>query len=285
MVVQVATGRNPGDIDVIKSHQRLASPLPRLIDTVVTAAVHALFAIADLGVVSERSRFALEASCFGCNVEEHLAARFYVCLTPTRMPFSTERSWPEGLISMSIFRIARQEDHREFLSRSIHPAPPILLCGFGNNFEFYVAPQAPPRDCTWEEAVSAVFMVIFDSARKPVLLVKVKDHSWLNLPSARRDPDAQMRRSFDDLLSMCPNSTLYGLSLIGTRARVYSGDVGIGLLTPPPVEHANPNRVLPGSFLRDAWDVDILSGEGLVIMRDIVRTVIEQPAQNPVPAT
>ncbi|KAJ6558690.1 hypothetical protein B0H10DRAFT_2120619 [Mycena sp. CBHHK59/15] len=88
-----------------------------------------------------------------------------------------------------------------------------------------------------------------------------------------------MRARYDDLLYDCPLPLLYGLSVIGTNMRVYIGDAATMTLNPPRVE-TSPNRVLDRKYLEDAWNVDILSAEGFLKMKEIVNFIKTTPPVN-----
>jgi hypothetical protein len=120
-----------------------------------------------------------------------------------------------------------------------------------------------------------------DQNRQPVFLVEIKDDSHLASPSKRAAADQQMRSRYNDLLYDCPLPILYGLSAIGTKMRVYTGDTATMLLDPPKVATSpNPDRVLDRNYLADRWNVDILSAEGFAKMKEIVNFIKSQPLAN-----
>ncbi|KAJ7645019.1 hypothetical protein B0H17DRAFT_1022901 [Mycena rosella] len=93
-----------------------------------------------------------------------------------------------------------------------------------DGFDYFVAPQAPPRDDTTETVDFVVYLVVMDQRRQPVFLIEVKDDPHLTAPSKRAAADQQMRARYDDLLYNCPLPLLYGLSIMGTNMHVYIGD-------------------------------------------------------------
>jgi hypothetical protein len=62
---------------------------------------------------------------------------------------------------------------------------------------------------------------------KPVLLVEVKDDSWIERAELRYRADDQMRSRYALMLEACPFPRLRGLSLLGTSARVYCGGTSL----------------------------------------------------------
>lgn len=61
--------------------------------------------------------------------------------------------------------------------------------------------------------------------------------------------------------------------------RVYTGDAAAMTLDPPRVP-TSPDRVLDRTYLEDAWNVDILSAEGFVKMKQIVNFIKTTPLNN-----
>ncbi|KAF7372030.1 hypothetical protein MVEN_00061300 [Mycena venus] len=176
------------------------------------------------------------------------------------MPFDTDTAWPARLIT--IFEVSRATlgtlEHRYY-----GPYDKLLNYCF-DGFDYFVAPQAPPRDDTTETVDFVVYLVVMDQRRQPVFSHRA---------------DQQMRARYDDLLYNCPLPLLYGLSVIGTNMRVYIGDAATMTLNPPRVE-TSPNRVLDRKYLEDAWNVDILSAEGFVKMKEIVNFIKTTPPVN-----
>ncbi|KAK6981425.1 hypothetical protein R3P38DRAFT_3114171 [Favolaschia claudopus] len=181
------------------------------------------------------------------------------------MPFDTDADWPAPL--KTIFEVSRATlgtlEHRYY-----GPYDKLLNYCF-NGFDYFVAPQAPPRNDTTETVDFVVYLVVMDKRRQPVFLIEVKDDSHLEAPSKRVAADLQMRARFDDLLYKCPLPILHGLSVMGTTMRVYSGDAKAMTLDPPRVP-TSPDHVLDRNHLEGAWNVDILSARGFAKMKEIV---------------
>jgi hypothetical protein len=88
-----------------------------------------------------------------------------------------------------------------------------------------------------------------------------------------------MRARYDDLLYNCPLPKLYGLSVMGTNMRLYTGDAQKMTLDPPRVP-TSPNHVLDRTYLENAWNVDILSAEGFAKMKQIISYIKMTPLNN-----
>ena len=190
------------------------------------------------------------------------------------MPFSTDTAWPQGL--RSIFDICRQQ--REPLgNRYFGPYDKLLNYCFGDCFEYFVAPQSPPSDLTLRDTVG-FFLVVFDANRHPVLIAEIKDDSWVHKADLRYSADDRIRRRYDAMLGDCPLPRLWGLSLLGTSLRVYSGIVATETIEPDFVPRPSPSRVLPRHFLEGAWDIDILSPEGFNKLKEIITDVLAAAA-------
>lgn len=65
------------------------------------------------------------------------------------------------------------------------------------------------------------------------------------------------------MLGDCPIPRLWGLGLLGTKMRIYSGDKASFTVDPEYRSRPEPStRLLPPDFLRGEWNLDILSREG-----------------------
>ncbi|KAJ7888526.1 hypothetical protein B0H13DRAFT_1705862 [Mycena leptocephala] len=188
------------------------------------------------------------------------------------MPFTTDTAWPAAL--KTIFEVSRATpgslEHRYY-----GPYDKLLNYCF-DGFEYFVAPQAPPREDRTETIDFLVYLVVMNQRRQPVFLIEVQDDSHLAAPSKRAAADQRMRFRYDDLLYNCPIPILYGLSVIGTNMRVYTGDAATMTLNPPRVA-TSANRVLDRKYLQDAWKIDILSDEGFAKMKEIVTFIKTTP--------
>jgi hypothetical protein len=79
-----------------------------------------------------------------------------------------------------------------------------------------------------------------------------------------------MRQQYDVLLPECTLPRLWGLSLLGSSVRFYVGDVATGEVEPG---LSYPGLNLPRNFLEGAWGTDILSHDGFVKMKEMVRDI------------
>lgn len=191
------------------------------------------------------------------------------------MPFQSDDTWPAGLIT--IFNHARAK-RTTFEHRYYGPYDKLLKYCFGESFTFYVAPQNPPRDDSCD-AID-VFLVVFDSNDRPVLIAEVKDDSWIDKAELRYRADDQMRSRYALLLDECPLPRLWGLSLLGTSARVYCGDTTSFNVQPPAIVRSHESRILPKTFLAGEWAIEILTKEGFAKMKEIVTDILSHVADN-----
>jgi hypothetical protein len=173
---------------------------------------------------------------------------------------------------ITIFNHARAK-RTVFENHYYGPYDKLLNYCFGDSFNFYVAPQNPPRDDS-RDAIDSIFLVVFDSEDKPVLLVEVKDDSWLEKAELRYRADDQMRSKYALMLEECSLPRLWGLSLLGTSARAYCGDTTSFDVQPPAVVRSNELRVLPKTFLAGEWAIDILTQEEFAKMKEIVTDIL-----------
>ena len=178
---------------------------------------------------------------------------------PEVMPFQTDNAWPAGLLT--IFEHGRAK-HSTFENRYYGPYDKLLNYCFGSEFTFYVAPQNPPARDSRDTVDFIVFLVVFNSSDKPVLIVEVKDDSWAQKAELRYRADNQMRHWYGLMLDDCPTPRLWGLSVLGTYVRVYCDDKASYDVTPEAIPRPEPlSRVLSPSFLAGEWDLDLLSQE------------------------
>ena len=195
----------------------------------------------------------------------------------TAMPFQSDNAWPVGLIA--IFNHARAK-RTGFENRYYGPYDKLLNYCFGESFTFYVAPQNPPGDDRYDVVDVVVFLVVFDSNNKPVIIVEVKDDGWVEKAELRYRADEQMRNRFALMLDKCHLPRLWGLSLLGTSARVYYGDTTSLHIHPPAMKHPHESRVLPTTFLAGEWAIDILTKEGFAKMKEIVTDIMSHVPHN-----
>jgi len=137
------------------------------------------------------------------------------------MPFQTDNAWPAGLLT--IFEHGRAR-HSTFENCYHGPYNKLLNYCFGSKFTFYVAPQNPPASNSRDTVDFVVFLVVFNSDDKPVLIVEVKDDSWAQKAELHYRADNQMRDRYGLMLDDCPTPRLWSLSVLGTSVHVYCGD-------------------------------------------------------------
>ena len=101
-------------------------------------------------------------------------------------------------------------------------------------------------------------------------MAEIKDNGWASIANNRLQADEQLRRQYDAMPHTCPLPRLWGLSLLGTSARIYQGDVATGAITPPYQARPREDYVLPLEFLEGEWGLDILSQDGFDRMKEIV---------------
>jgi hypothetical protein len=143
--------------------------------------------------------------------------------------------------------------------------------------DFYVTPLTPPAENAKETMNFIECLLVVDAKKRPVFLLEVKDDAFATLPSKRQAADDQMRDRYCDLILQCPLPILYGLSVLGTKMRVYSGDTEKRILHPARVP-VDP-EIFPGhEHLAHEWDTDILSDEGFTKMKEIVGYIKRESA-------
>ncbi|KAJ7730515.1 hypothetical protein B0H14DRAFT_2998956 [Mycena olivaceomarginata] len=166
------------------------------------------------------------------------------------MPFATDTSWPAGLTN--IFDIARS-GHGSFENRYYGPYNTML---FYYTVDFIV------------------YLIVYRDQR-PVFLVEIKDDAHILVPTKRKAADAQMRERYDELLHACPIPMLYGLSVLGTKMRVYCGNLADQTVAPSFVD-TDPRYVLPNDYLGGEWSVDIMSQAGFSEMKRMINYIKSQ---------
>jgi hypothetical protein len=68
---------------------------------------------------------------------------------------------------------------------------------------------------------------------------------------------------------------LYGLSVLGTKMRVYCGNLADQTVAPPFVD-TDPRYVLPNDYLGGEWSVDIMSQAGFSEMKRMINYIKSQ---------
>ncbi|KAJ7498403.1 hypothetical protein B0H11DRAFT_819458, partial [Mycena galericulata] len=119
-----------------------------------------------------------------------------------------------------------------------------------------------------------VYLIVFRDQR-PVFLVEIKDDAHILVPTKRKAADAQMRERYDVLLHACPIPMLYGLSVLGTKMRVYCGNLADQTVAPSFVD-TDPGHVLPNDYLGGEWSVDIMSQAGFSEMKRLINYIKSQ---------
>ncbi|KAF9477780.1 hypothetical protein BDN70DRAFT_861334 [Pholiota conissans] len=187
------------------------------------------------------------------------------------MPFSTDTSWPPGLLKIfEPYRSKRPEDYILFG----HYDKLLNYC-FGDSFEFFVLPQNPLGDDISRDidlGDFAAFLIVVDTERRPVLIAEVKDKEWAASENFRFEADKQLRRWYDFLSEDCVHPRLWGLSLLGTSVRVYSANTATGYIEPPYKGRTREGYIIK-EFLKEEWNMDILSQKGFDKMKEIVEDI------------
>ena len=186
------------------------------------------------------------------------------------MPFSTDTTWPAGL--RTIFDICRRQ-FQPLGDQFCAPYIKLLTYCFGDSFDFFVAP--PPGKHTYCET-NTIFLVVFNARGHPVLMAEINDDTWGNTAALRLKAEDQMHQEYNTMLADCPLPPLWGLSLLGTSLRVYTGDVATGKMEPAFTDC--PSSTPPHDLLEGAWNIDILSQEGFDKMKEIVEDITSNAA-------
>ncbi|KAF9018106.1 hypothetical protein BDZ89DRAFT_1021720 [Hymenopellis radicata] len=186
--------------------------------------------------------------------------------TGRRVPFELATTWPE--ILHTVFRIYRQP-HEPLESRLTPYSALLLYCqGPPEAFEFVVAPPDPLPKSAPRDAVDFDYLAVYNMLRRPVMIVQIKHDgdAWIdnyNKAGLRAEADKQIRRRIDIMLGECPLPRLWGLSFLGTSFRIYRGDVATGNIEP----------AFEGHPCEGAWNIEILSQEGLNQMKEVIRDI------------
>ncbi|KAF9477781.1 hypothetical protein BDN70DRAFT_880799 [Pholiota conissans] len=187
------------------------------------------------------------------------------------MPFSTDTSWPPGLLKMFEACRNKPEDYCFY-----GPYDKLLNYCFGDNFNFYVLPQnSLENDRMMDFGLNnfAAFLFVVDRERRPVLIAEIKDPKWETSANYRFEADKQLRHWISFWADYCVLPSLWGLSLLGTSVRVYSDDFATRYITPLYQRRPCEDCLIPKEFLKDEWNMDILSQEGFDKMKKIVEDI------------
>ena len=191
----------------------------------------------------------------------------------------TDATWHSGL--QTTFKISRQEQpqpdppearyygaYNKLFSLyfdTISPYPP----------HFMVAPNSPPLRLSLRNTDHPkVCFVVSDIRCRPVLVAEIKDDNWVDRADLRAEADDRIRQWVNAVLPDCRLPRVYGLSLLGTSLRVYVGNVATAEVEPAFATCPSPGRTPPNDFLEGAWNVDILSDEGVTKMKEIVGDIV-----------
>jgi hypothetical protein len=189
------------------------------------------------------------------------------------MPFSTDTSWPEGLLK--IFDVCRGQNTLKMPFEARYYGPYDRLLNYAmiedTYYAFFLAPQTPPYDRSLPRLTieMLIYLVVFDQQHKPVLFAVIEDDEWATTPHLRWKADTLMRCLYDDMAYNCPIPRLYGLSLLGTSLCVYCVEKDTGIISPQFVHRPDVNSVLPRDFMEEQWSLDILSPDGLKKVQEI----------------
>ncbi|KAJ7900976.1 hypothetical protein B0H14DRAFT_3422885 [Mycena olivaceomarginata] len=137
--------------------------------------------------------------------------------------------------------------------------------------------KLPPKEKERDAVDFIVYLVVRDAKQRPVFLLEVKDDTHREVPSLRHAADTQMRDRYNQLLYACPIPTLYGVSAMGTDIRVYTGDV-LDEDVSPAVVPTSPTRIVGREYLKNGWNLDLLSDEGFAKIKEIVNFIKQQCA-------
>ncbi|KAJ7072829.1 hypothetical protein C8F01DRAFT_1105391 [Mycena amicta] len=176
------------------------------------------------------------------------------------MPYisDTDVAWPRNFVIF--FDAARFSTTN---NRYLGAYNALLSYCFCEDFNFVVS-------C--ETVDSMVYLVVFDVAQQsPVFFVQVNDELS---PTERIAADEKMRKRYKDRLRGCVIPRLYGLSVLGSRMRVYCNDK-----TVDPSDEALPRFNLPDHCLEVQWGVDILSPRGFSEMKKMITFIKDESAQ------
>ena len=197
-----------------------------------------------------------------------------------RMPFSTDTTWPQSLLT--IFNICRQK-HEGHENRYYGPYNHLLnYCFRESPDRYFVAPQSPPGDSAPRDSVDFVVLQVVSGVEYgPVLFVEVKNDHRANDARCRYDANTQIRNRFYRMLRnghSLPQGRLWALSLLGTSLCVYWATVNTKKVEPTSVAYPRASLHLWPEYLEGHWKVDILSRGGFdtvkMVMNDIYNSAV-----------
>ncbi|KXN84073.1 hypothetical protein AN958_00488 [Leucoagaricus sp. SymC.cos] len=185
------------------------------------------------------------------------------------MQFLEDHAWPATLLTL--FESIRNRPmsfpfryHGSYLTL-------LYYCFREPDFMFLVAPQPIPKDGRIRDAVNYnICLGLPRNSNDLVCLVEVKDDHWNLSADLRYLADQQMRNRYSEMLEACPLPRLWGISLLGTKMRVYCGDTVTNTVDPPVSPLLEPLAGPTSDFLAGEWNLDILSQDGFQMMKEIV---------------
>lgn len=166
--------------------------------------------------------------------------------------------------------IAAQSDE----SHLYGPYNTLLFYLFPPSERFMISPQW--RGAADRRSIDFTTLFIVERNRHPVFFLEVKPARHFGSGSARALADQQMRERVDILRETQPLPTLYGVSVLGTRLALYTYTAATRVLDPP--------RILPDPYVftdsapAARWGIDILSEEGVALMKDVANRIKEMTA-------
>jgi len=184
--------------------------------------------------------------------------------------FGTDTEWPQGVLKH--FRGLEAQAGLE--SRYYGPYDFLLNYVTEYSEDYEIAPQTSVVGRGHDAVDFVMWYVVRDSNKRIVLLLEVKDDSWIERPSTRLGADDQMRERIDGLIDNSSlNPRVYGISVLGTRAAVYVLDTRSSDVRPKRADRGDTSRALARDFLAQHWSLDILSQAGFDRVKDIMRDI------------
>ena len=107
-----------------------------------------------------------------------------------------------------------------------------------------------------------------------LLIVEIKDDSWVNSGSLHLRADEQICLRFDQMLQNCPLPVLYGISFLGTSMHIYSGNVATGNIILELIDDPDEDRIVPPKLLEGRWNIDVLSEVGAMRIQEVIEHIV-----------
>ncbi|KAF9043566.1 hypothetical protein BDZ89DRAFT_980572 [Hymenopellis radicata] len=199
--------------------------------------------------------------------------------TKPMIPFENATMWPVELCA--VFAAEREGSQHESRYYALYNK---LLNWMFPSWDFVVVPHAVPDFVPGTKTRNTLdFIALLVVGKgKPVMLLVVKDDSYIAKGSTRGRADIQMRHLFNDMLSEikvlgCPPPTLYGISALGTTLRMYQGNTAT-FKVQPLADPSLSRIVLPPHYLENQWSVELLSQEGFDEMKKVAANIFSAMA-------